>query len=105
MRFQKRWQRQTLPQMFHILISRKPRAIGRNLEEHAAWLMEVDRMEVEAVNDRRNATSPSGDLFVPLRLLLVIGSAECYVMYASDTWTTTWHIGAHIQMNFSPRTT
>jgi hypothetical protein len=91
--------------VFYILVGGEARAIGGDFEEDATWLMEVDGVEVEAVDDRRDIASFPGDLFVPLRLLFVVGGAECYVMHASDARMTTLKVGTHVQVNFGSGTT
>ena len=53
-RLKERRQRQMLAQMSGILVGGKARALGRNLEEDATGLTEVDGVEVEAVNDWRD---------------------------------------------------
>src|SRR5262245_29404875 len=48
-----RRQRQALAQSLERLVGREPGADGRDLEQDAARLAEVDRLEVEAVDDGR----------------------------------------------------
>src|SRR2546422_7143614 len=47
------WQRELLAQMFERLVDGKAGSKRCDLEQHPTWLSEVDRPEIEAVDDRR----------------------------------------------------
>jgi hypothetical protein len=57
--------------MLERLVDREARADGRDLEQHAARLAEVDRLEVEAVDHRRRMRPALGD--APLPGLVLVG--------------------------------
>src|SRR5437660_5526769 len=84
LRFQERRQREPLTQGFNIFVYRKARPVGRNLEQYAARLAEVDRTEVEAVNHRRNRWVDQSDLIPPLAVFLLVWRTECHVMHPAD---------------------
>src|SRR3954465_15334483 len=55
-----RRKREALAQMRRILVGAEARAHGRDLEQHAIRHPEVDRLEVEAVDDRRRPGEAGG---------------------------------------------
>src|SRR5262249_20686969 len=63
-------QRETLAEVLERLVGREPGADRRDLEEDAARLAKVDRLEVEAVDDRRHGGAGRRDAFAPGRMLL-----------------------------------
>src|SRR5260370_22085348 len=95
---QEGWKGQSLTQMCWIFVGRETRAVGSNLEKHSSRLAKVDRVEVEPVDDGRHRADLPVDLLSPLQLFLVIGSAKCDVMHASDPWTTKGYARAHVTM-------
>src|SRR5204862_1848509 len=62
--------RELLAEVRERLVDREAGADGRDLEQHAARLAEVDRLEVEAVDDWRRMAA-RGDHALAPRLLLV----------------------------------
>src|SRR6188472_1314222 len=60
-----RRKREPLAERLPRLVGREARPERRDLEEHAARLAEVDRLEVEAVDDRRRPTSGPLNLLAP----------------------------------------
>src|SRR5512132_1444382 len=56
--------------MLERLVDGEARADRRDLEQHAARLAEIDRLEVEAVDDRRRVRTALRDAPLP-RLMLV----------------------------------
>src|SRR5438445_4383853 len=89
---QERWKGQTFTQMCWIFVGRETRTIGSDLEKHSSRLSKVDRVEVEPVDDGRHRADLPGDLLSPLQLFLIVGSAKCDVMHASNTWTTKRYV-------------
>src|ERR1700760_5001684 len=70
-RLEARRQREALAEVRRVLVDGEARTDRRDLEQHAARLAEVDRAEVEAVDDGRRAWPPGlGDARLP-RLLVV----------------------------------
>ncbi len=65
-----RRQRQRLAERLERLVGREARPDRRDLEQHAARLAEVDRLEVEAVDHRRRLPAALDHLVAP-RLVLV----------------------------------
>src|SRR5579875_868093 len=84
LRFQERRQREPLPQGRDLFVDGKAWPISRNLEQDSPRLTEVDRVEVEPVDHRRHRRVDAGDPCPPFSLLLFIGSAESYMVNASD---------------------
>ena len=62
------------------IVGREPRRIGGDLEQDAARLAKVDRMEVHAIDDRRDVADARRELGAPLLLLVVGQRPECDVM-------------------------
>ena len=50
-RFEPRRQHQRFTEMRGVFIDREPRAVGGDLEQHAARFLEVDGFEPEAIDD------------------------------------------------------
>src|SRR5690242_17301229 len=67
-----------------ILVYRESWAIGCDLEQHAAWLEKVDRLEPEAIDHFGGAAAGSIDLLPHLQLGLVVGDAPGDVMNAAS---------------------
>src|SRR2546423_12347165 len=65
-------ERQLLAEVLERLVDGEARAEGRDLEQAAARLPEVDRAEVEAVDDRRRVRAALRDALLP-RFVLVLG--------------------------------
>src|SRR4051812_5732163 len=59
--------------MFGVLVGGEPRREGRDLEENAARLAEVDRAEVVAILDGGDEPACAFDATLPGKLLLVRG--------------------------------
>src|SRR6185295_14242386 len=58
-------QRQSFTKVVGRLVGREARPDRGDLEQHAARLAEVDRLEVEAVDDRRYVRASGGDPLAP----------------------------------------
>src|SRR2546421_3101118 len=65
-----RRQRQSLAEPFERLVGRETGPERGDLEEHAARLAEVDRLEPEAVDDRRRVRARVRDALSPGRVIL-----------------------------------
>src|SRR6266576_4272543 len=65
-----RRQRELLAELLERLVDSEPGAERRDLEQHAARLAEVNRLEVEAVDHRRRLAAGCDHALAP-RLLLV----------------------------------
>src|SRR6185312_3006876 len=63
-------QRQLFAEVLERLVDGEAGADRGDLEQHAARLAEVDRLEVEAVDDRRRVRAALGDAALPLLVLL-----------------------------------
>src|SRR5205823_5553390 len=63
-------ERELLAERLERLVGREPGPDRRDLEEHAARLAEVDRLEVEAVDHRRRPCPGLGDPPLPRLVLL-----------------------------------
>src|SRR3981081_94618 len=85
MRFVLRRQSQILSQLLDRLINGESRRIGRDFEENAARLTKIDRVEVLAIDHRRNGQTGRDELFSPGDLFFVIGSAKRDVMNRSGS--------------------
>src|SRR5204862_3540686 len=62
--------RELLAEVLERLVDREAGADGRDLEQHAARLAEVDRLEVEAVDDGRRMRATLRDTLLPGLVLL-----------------------------------
>src|SRR6266550_519037 len=65
-----RGEREAFAESLERLVDDEARADGRNLEEDAARLTEVDGLEVEAVDDGRRVGTGGGDSFLPRLVFL-----------------------------------
>src|SRR5213079_2854986 len=70
---ERRRQRQALAEVLERLVGREARAERRDLEEDAARLAEVDRLEVEAVDDRRHVRAGLGHALAPRLVFVGLG--------------------------------
>src|SRR5215212_5697987 len=80
MRLQPGREDQPLAQMREVLVNREARRVGSGLEEHAAGLLEVDRVEPEAVDDGRGRGARGPHPALDLLLLFVVRHSEGDVM-------------------------
>src|SRR5262249_2098352 len=67
---------QSLTQMRRRFICRKTGPFGRDFKQNAARLAKVDRVEIEAIDDRRDVEAELLDLCSPLQLLLFVRATE-----------------------------
>ncbi len=70
--------------MIRVLVHGEAGRVGRDLEEHAAGLSEVDRMEVLSVENRGDVEAPSLGLTAPGLLRLVVRRPPCDVVRRPD---------------------
>jgi hypothetical protein len=68
-----RRQRQALAEVLRVLVHREAGAERCDLEQDAARLAEVDRLEVEAVDDRRRAQARALDGGAPGLVIRLLG--------------------------------
>src|SRR5438132_13891622 len=80
LRFQPRRQPELRAKDVTGLINREAGIVGRDLEQHAAGLAEVDRPEIPAVPHRAHAQPLFEDLPAPPLLGLLIRRSPCYVV-------------------------
>src|SRR5437763_12294947 len=78
-------ERQLLAEVLERLVDGEAWADGGDLEQYAARLAEVDRAEVEAVDDRRRVSAALRDALLP-RFVLVLGRGPGDVMDRARTW-------------------
>src|SRR5256712_8400800 len=104
-RSQPRRQHQPSAEILSGFIHHEPRAIGSDLEEHAAGLAEIDRTEPEPVDDLADWHAHLADLLPPLPLLLVIGRAPGHVMDRPDRHPTARRARRDGQIQPGPGTT
>src|SRR5712692_5379032 len=62
------------------LVDREPRLIGRDLEEDAARLAEINRTEVLALDDRRHVAAGLDQHLSPVQLVGVVAGTPGHVM-------------------------
>src|SRR5688500_16806926 len=67
-----------------VFVHGEARPIGRELEEHAARLLEVDRLEPEAVDDRRGMRTVGNHLIPHVHLMRVVIHAPREMVDAAD---------------------
>src|SRR2546422_10488693 len=70
--------------MRRILVGGEARTFGRNPQQHAARLLEVHRLEPEAIDHLGGVTAGGDDLFANSMLMLVIVHAPGEMMHAAD---------------------
>src|SRR5438477_12406971 len=81
-------------QLFRSLIHRETRQVGRYLKEDAAWLAEVDRVEVGTIQYRSHIQANISDLAPPFQLLIVVRGPPGNMVYSSyrfDTTLLSWY--------------
>src|SRR3989442_9929274 len=83
-RLEPRRQDERFAEMRRILVGGEARTFGRNLEQHAAWLLEVHRLEPEAIDLLGGVTAGGDHLFADRMLMLVIVHAPGEMMHAAD---------------------
>src|SRR5579864_8316301 len=92
--------------MVHVLVRGEAGTIGGNLKQYPTRLAEVDRVEIEAVDDRSDAQACPRQPFPPSGMLLVVGGAEGYMMDpAGSRLAAEGKVGPLHQPDFGPRTT
>ena len=77
-------QHERLAQVLAILVDRETGAVRRQLEEHAARLLEVDRLEPESIDDGRRLRPAGLDLRAHRELMQVVVHAPREMMNAAD---------------------
>src|SRR5436190_4913003 len=83
-RLEPRRQHQRLAEMRRIFVNREAGTVGGQLEQHATRLLEVDRLEPEAIDDGRRMVARRLDARSHLVLLLVVIDAPGEMMHAAD---------------------
>src|ERR1043166_2800703 len=68
-------------EMRRILVDREARSIGRELEQHTAGFLEVDRLEPEAIDDRCRMVSRRFDARSHLVLVFLVVYSPREVMH------------------------
>src|ERR1041385_1595814 len=81
----------------------KAGAIGRQLEQHAARLAEVNRLEPKAVDHRGRMCSAAQDLFADFELMRLIFHPPCDVMHAPGAPGSASGVGRRLQIDVLPR--
>ena len=82
--FEPRRQHQRLAQVRRILVGREPRTVGRDLEQHAAWFLEVHRLEPEAIDDAGRVSAGALHLRPHRQLMRVVVHAPGEVVHRAD---------------------
>ena len=73
-------QLETGAKLAEVFIGHEPRAVGRNLEQHAAGLSEIDRAKVLPVEHSGDIQAGLGYGLPPFELLLFISGPKSHVM-------------------------
>src|SRR5262245_39199669 len=79
-----RRQDQRFAEMSRVLVGREPGSVGRELEQHAARLLEVHRLEPEPIDDLGRVAAGGDDLFANLMLMLVVVNPPGEMVDAAD---------------------
>src|SRR3712207_2358252 len=69
--------------MLRVFIHREPWSIGRELKEHAARFLEVNRLEPEAIDHRGRMLATAGDGCADFRLVRIVIHAPREMMNAA----------------------
>src|SRR5215213_7095347 len=86
-RLQKRRQRQLFAERLHRLVGRKTRAVGRDLEQNAVGLAEIQAAEIEAVDLAAVGDAEFVQALGPGVVLRLVGGAERDVVDAAGART------------------
>src|SRR5512142_532985 len=76
--------------MFRLLVGGEARAFGRELEQHATRLEEVDGLEPKSVDHFRRPTTRLGDPVANLELHALVGNAPGNVMHGAHAPRAAW---------------
>src|SRR5204863_4414843 len=82
-RLEERRQRQLLPQRRHRFVGRKAGAVGRDLEQDAIGLAEIQAAKIEAVDLAAVGNVKFGQALRPGVILSLVGRAERDVVHAA----------------------
>src|SRR5580765_6036803 len=98
-RLEPRRQHERFAEMRGIFVDRETRPIGRELEQHAARLLEVDRLEPEAIDHRRRMMPGRLDARSHLVLMLLVVHAPCEMMNTAHAPRSASSFGrfAHVE--------
>src|SRR5256885_2374073 len=80
MLFVLRWKLQRFAKALRRLVRSKTGTFGGDFKQNSARLAEVDRMEIEPIDYRRDVQFASSDLFAPMRLFELIRTPKRDVM-------------------------
>ena len=83
-RFQERRQGQTFTEHGRGLVGCEAGPIRGNLTEYPPRFTEVNRVKIEAVDDRRDLAARPRSAVSPLLMFIVVGSAKSYMVNATN---------------------
>src|SRR5262245_18671903 len=75
--------------MRRILVGGEAGTVGRELEQHAARLLEVHRLEPEAIDHLGRVTAGADDLFADVVLMLLVVDTPREMVHAAHAPRTT----------------
>ena len=68
-------------EFFHFFVQRKTGRLGRDFEQHAAGLAEIDGMKISAVDYWRDVVAKIDEMLAPLELFRLVLRSKRNVMY------------------------
>jgi len=68
-------------EFFHFFIQRKTGRLGRNFEQHAAWLPKINGMKISAIDYRRDVVAKVNEKLAPLELFRLVLRSKRNVMH------------------------
>src|SRR5215831_5273655 len=88
-------------EFLQFLVQRKTWRLGRDFEQHAAGLAEINGMKIVAIHDRRDVVTKIDEMLAPLELFGVVLRSESNVMHRTGGDAPHRSVGLTKQVNDS----
>src|SRR6266404_2611290 len=90
-----------LTEFFHLLVQGETGRLGRNLEENATGLSEINRMKISPIDHRRDVVGKIDKLLAPLELFGIVLCAKRNMMNRTGGDASRPGVGQTKQVNDS----
>src|SRR5947209_10243661 len=88
-----------------VFVNGEARSVRGDLEQHAAGLEKVDRLEPESVDYFSRPAMSARDFLTHQELCVIVGHAPRNMMHPADPPATTGRVGNLTQLHVAPRST
>src|SRR6266436_5337190 len=92
-----------LTEFFHLLVQGETGRLGRNLEENATGLSEINRMKIDAIHHRRDIVAEIDEMLAPLELFGIVLCAKRNMMHRTGGDASAPGVGQTKHVNDSSR--